>query len=134
MIEIFSDGCSLGNPGRAGVGVVVYRQKEIVKKISKYIGLTTNNVAEYTGLITALQEAVKNPKRQFKIYLDSELVVKQIDGRYKVRNKNLYPFYLIAKDMINNLNSCEVLYIPREKNETADRLAKQAARSGCSSG
>ncbi len=130
MIKVFADGCSLGNPGVSGIGVVVYKDENIIKKISKYIGYTTNNVAEYTGLIFALQEIVSSGKDSGQIYLDSELVVKQIAGLYKVRNKNLYPFYVIAKNIMAKITDCKVAYKPREENTIADGLAKGAARMG----
>jgi ribonuclease HI len=88
-MDIYIDGSSMGNPGDAGVGVIFAKAEVPVKNISRYIGRQTNNVAEYTALITALQEALEMNVREATIFSDSQLLCRQINGEYKVKNKNI---------------------------------------------
>ena len=129
MIEIFADGCSLGNPGDAGIGVVIYRNKKIAKKISLYIGSVTNNVAEYVALICALIEALKLKEKTVSLYMDSELVVKQMLGKYKVKKKDLFVLHVVAKQLFDSVSGCAFYHRVRQENNVADSLAKQGARS-----
>lgn len=125
-VKIFVDGASRGNPGHAGIGIVIYNNMgEKVKEISQYIGETTNNFAEYKALITAL-EAVKPLKPEFvEVYMDSELVVKQINGEYRVKSKNLKPLYQTVKACIKSFKGFALEHINREKNTEADLLANK---------
>ena len=127
MIEVFADGCSLGNPGPAGAGAVIYKNKKVIKEISEFIGETTNNVAEYSALILALFQLINIPGKEIKIYLDSELVVRQIQGIYKIKNKKIFTLSLLAKELISQLGRCSLTHIPRTKNQRADSLAKKGA-------
>lgn len=124
--KIYCDGASRGNPGDAGIGcLIVLDDKKI--EISEYIGKTTNNVAEYTALIKGLQEALKHKVQEIDIFSDSELLVRQINGVYKVRNKKLIPLYEKVKEILSNFKKYRVFHIYREDNHVADRLAKEAS-------
>ncbi|HEC69491.1 MAG TPA: ribonuclease HI family protein [Candidatus Omnitrophica bacterium] len=128
MIEIFTDGASLGNPGFSGIGVLIYKNRKIIKEISLYIGETTNNFAEYMALIFSLQNLLAlKEEGPFIIYMDSELVVNQVKGKYKVKNKSLYPLNILAKNLIALLGDIQIIHKRREENKLADSLAKRAA-------
>ena len=127
--EVYIDGASLGNPGPAGIGVVfVDGQAKPVRQLSKYIGEDTNNVAEYLALIYALQEAVPAGCTSVTVKSDSELLVRQINGQYKVRNGRLRQLHELALHLGRTFRAWRVEHIPREQNRLADRLAGQAAR------
>ena len=127
ILYVYTDGASRGNPGHAGIAYVIYNEdKAILSKYSQYIGETTNNVAEYIALLKAVEQ-VSHYKPEFVyFYLDSELVVKQLQGEYKVRSEHLMEIYKKIKNYINNIN-CKIEYIPRESNKIADKLAKDAS-------
>lgn len=126
---LYTDGASLGNPGRAGVGVIVYNQnRDVVKKVTEFIGITTNNVAEYMALIYALQEALYLKAKELSCFLDSELVVKQLEGSYKVKDSKLKPLYYQIKHLENFFQKVSFGYISRDRNKEADKLAKEAAK------
>lgn len=127
-VEIFIDGASLGNPGQAGIGIVIYQEDKPCLKIKKYIGSATNNYAEYSALIHALKESRKLHFTNLKIRTDSELVYRQLIGRYKVKDQNLKELYLQVKALVKNFEVVEISHIPREKNTEADKLAKFAAK------
>ncbi|HHU69688.1 MAG TPA: ribonuclease HI family protein [Thermoanaerobacterales bacterium] len=128
-LAIYTDGASQGNPGNAGIGIVIYDDNNnIVEEFSEYIGYTTNNIAEYTALKTALIKAINLKAKAVDLYLDSELVVKQINGEYKVKNKGLKPLYVAVKDLLKNFESYTINHIPREMNKEADRLANSGIR------
>lgn len=124
--ELYVDGASASNPGKAGVGVVLKVNGRTVKKISKPIGVTTNNVAEYTALIEGLKLALTEGLSKLKIYSDSELVVKQVSGDYKVKDKNLLRLYKQVKELEKQFSDIEIVHVRRENNKEADKLAKSA--------
>lgn len=131
------DGGSRGNPGPASYGVVVRDAKgEIVARLKKYIGHSTNNVAEYFGLIAALDYAEAQGIRALRIESDSELMVKQMRGQYKVKSEDLRPLFERAKKMSQTFDSFRIDHVYREHNREADALANQAldetSRSGSS--
>jgi len=127
VLKVFTDGASRGNPGEAGIGVVIYRDKEseTLVEIGEYIGVTTNNVAEYTALIRGLQAAGKLGAQKVEVYADSELMIKQMNGQYKVKNEGLRPLYQQAKALSREFAGCTFTHIPREKNKQADQLANR---------
>lgn len=126
-VIIYTDGGSRNNPGDAGIGVVVMdNEGTIIKEISEYIGIETNNVAEYKGLIRGLEEAINIGSKNVKAYLDSELVVKQIKGEYKVKNENLKTLYNESSKLIKKLNEFEIIHVRREFNKRADYLVNKA--------
>jgi ribonuclease HI len=121
------DGGSRGNPGPASYGVVIRDPRgEIVARLKKYIGRTTNNVAEYYGLIAALDYAHSNNIRALRVESDSELLVKQMRGMYKVKSADLKPLYERAKKMSATIPAFRVDHIYREQNREADLLANEA--------
>jgi ribonuclease HI len=121
------DGGSRGNPGPASYGVVIRDPRgEIVARLKKYIGRTTNNVAEYYGLIAALDYAHSNNIRALRVESDSELLVKQMRGQYKVKSADLKPLYERAKKMSQAIPSFRIDHVYREQNREADVLANEA--------
>jgi ribonuclease HI len=127
----FSDGGARGNPGPSGYGVVI--QNETGKKVaalSEYLGHRTNNFAEYQGLIAALEYAVANGHKALKVISDSELLVRQIKGIYKVKNAALQELHGRAKELIAQLGWFSIGHVLRGHNEEADRLANAAMDKG----
>ena len=126
-----SDGGARGNPGPAGYGVVIEDQSgKKIATLSEYLGHQTNNVAEYQGLIGALEYAVANGHKALKLISDSELLVKQIKGIYKVKNLALQDLHARAKDLIAQLDWFSIGHALREHNSEADRLANDAMDRG----
>lgn len=127
-LTINTDGSSLSNPGPAGIGIVVYNdQNDIIEKISKYIGKATNNVAEYKALIEALNFAKDFGADEVRVKSDSELVVRQVNGSYMVKDKKLKILLKEVLNLIENFSTFSIIHIPREENKMADNLAKRAA-------
>ncbi len=125
-LTIYSDGASRNNPGEAGAGVYILRDGTPVEKIARYLGTTTNNVAEYTAAIMGLEYAVRQRATRVTLIADSELLVKQLNGLYKVKNEGLKPLHAKAKELIARIGAVEVQYTPREQNREADALANKA--------
>ena len=125
-LTIYTDGASRNNPGEAGVGVYILRDGEPFEQIARYLGTTTNNIAEYTAAIIGLEHAVCLGASTVKLRADSELLVKQINGQYKVKNEGLKPLYAKVKELIAKIGRVDVQYIPREQNKEADALANKA--------
>ena len=125
-ITIYTDGASRNNPGEAGAGIYIVRDNAPAEGISRYLGRTTNNIAEYTAAIIGLEHALKLGATSVRLRADSELMVKQLNGQYKVKNEGLKPLYQKAKNLIARIGSVNVQYIPREQNKDADALANKA--------
>ena len=125
-LTIYTDGASRNNPGEAGAGVYILRDGEPVERIARYLGTMTNNVAEYTAAIIGLEHAARSGASAVRLLADSELLVKQINGLYKVKNEGLKPLHAKAKELIARIGRVEVQYIPREQNKEADALANKA--------
>ncbi|MCK5706354.1 MAG: ribonuclease HI family protein [Candidatus Aureabacteria bacterium] len=126
---IYTDGACSGNPGHSGVGIVLCDESgSIIKKYYRYIGQTTNNIAEYMAFVFALQESLFNNVRHVTVYSDSELMVRQMNGIYKVKNQNILLLYQIAENLKKHFNYFKIEYIEREKNKEADRLARKGAK------
>jgi ribonuclease HI len=124
---VYTDGASRGNPGHAGIAYIIYNEdKEIIDRFSKYIGKATNNEAEYRALLMAVEKVVQYSPTKVYFYLDSELVVKQLNGEYKVKNKNLMKVYEQIRSYIISFDY-KFEHIPRELNKIADKLAKEAS-------
>ncbi len=122
-IEIYIDGACKGNPGEAGIGVLMLEDNETIQEVSRSIGMATNNIAEYSALIAALEEARKHKGQRLKIYTDSELVYKQVTGAYQIKNPNLKILFDQVCDLSQYFERIEIQHIPREKNREADKLA-----------
>lgn len=121
------DGAARGNPGPAAYGVVIRDGRgEVVAKLKKYIGRMTNNVAEYYGLIAALDYAQSHGVRGIRIESDSELMVKQMRGQYKVKSEDLRPLFERAKKMSEGFEAFRIDHVYREQNREADALANEA--------
>ena len=126
MYEIFCDGASRSNPGDASIGVSINKDKVEIDTIKKKIGINTNNVAEYLGLIAALEYCVENKVNNVKIFLDSLLVVQQVNMEYKVKSKKLQTHYEKSLKLINQIEDIKIYHIKREFNSRADQLANEA--------
>lgn len=125
-IHIYVDGGARGNPGEAGIGVVIKQGTKRLNEFGEYIGRSTNNVAEYTALNRGLQEAFAWGHKQIEVFSDSELLVNQIKGEYKVREDALRPLHYLAVKLLKKFEKASVTHIPREKNKEADRLVNKA--------
>jgi len=126
-VVIFADGASRGNPGLAAIGATIKNEHGLlIASISKGIGITTNNQAEYRAIIAALEEAIRLGAKQADISLDSQLVVRQISGEYRVKNSALKPLYQQAKQLLSQFESFNIRHITRQQNKEADRLANLA--------
>ena len=122
------DGGSRGNPGPAAAGVVIRAQDDgnVLHVAGVYMGRATNNVAEYNGLLEALKRAAALGADEIEVLSDSELLVKQMNGEYRVRNATLKPLFEEANRLWNKFAKVTVRYIPREQNQEADKLANKA--------
>jgi ribonuclease HI len=130
-IIIYTDGGARGNPGPAGIGIVMYADdgagnQTRIGEIKRYIGEQTNNYAEYFALITGLEEANKLGYTKISCFLDSELVVKQMLGLYKVKETTLQKMHATAKALASKFVSTRFTHVRREKNSGADTLVNQA--------
>ena len=120
------DGGARGNPGPAAYGVVVYNaQGELIKEWGEYLGIQTNNVAEYSGLIAALEYAAGARHKSMKVLSDSELLVRQMRGQYKVKSPALRQLYDRAQVLTRKLEKFSIEHVLRERNREADRLVNQ---------
>jgi ribonuclease HI len=130
-ISAHCDGGARGNPGPAGYGALIQSTDgAIVAELSEFLGLRTNNYAEYSGLLGCLDFALKNGYRKLRVVSDSELMVKQIQGKYQVKSPDLKPLYDEAKRRIAQLDGFEISHALRHKNKDADRLANEAMDRG----
>ena len=128
QIEIYIDGASKGNPGPAGIGVVICQDGVVLKNISSFIGNTTNNVAEYTALIYALQEALILKAESLKINTDSQLLYRQLNKVYKIKNQNILGLYNQILHLLSAFKEVSINHISRQDNRGADKLATQAVK------
>jgi ribonuclease HI len=129
-IVAYIDGGSRGNPGPSGYGVAINDAAgHRIAELSDYLGVQTNNFAEYSGLLAALEYAVKHGHKALKVVSDSELLVKQTRGEYKVRNETLQQMAHEARELIRKLESFQIRHVLREQNREADGLANQAMDS-----
>jgi len=124
--KLFTDGASRGNPGQAGAGAVLLDDdgQELVTR-AKYLGRCTNNVAEYKALILGLRSAREIGCSRLEVFMDSELIVRQITGRYKVKNATLKPLFTEAQELLKQFRHVIVTHIPRAENARADELANR---------
>jgi ribonuclease HI len=126
-VTIHTDGAARGNPGPAAIGVVIKDEAgKVIATVSKRLGPTTNNQAEYRAIIAGLEKAVSLGVKQVAVKSDSELVVKQINGLYKVKHVDLRPLYTEVVRLTGSLESFKISYVPREQNAAADALANKA--------
>ncbi len=129
-LSLFTDGASKGNPGEAGAGVVVFDEnQQIVREACKYLGYCTNNVAEYKALILGLEEVERLGAREVSIFVDSELLARQVQGRYAVRNANLRPLFGEIQKRLSVFRKYTISHVRREENVRADQLANEAIKN-----
>ena len=121
-----TDGGSRGNPGPAGAGFVIEKDSEIVCRAGRFLGSVTNNVAEYEALIWGLENVSALGFSSVTVYADSELLVKQINGQYRVKNEGLKPLFARSLKLLRGFTSFAVLHVRREQNAEADEMANQA--------
>jgi ribonuclease HI len=124
-IELFVDGAANLNTERAGIGGIIYKNNNEITNFSLYIGKATNNEAEYKALIMGIKEILNLNYSNVSIYADSELVVKQVNGIYKVKNVRMQKLYRKVMSLLNKLDRWTITHIPREQNYVADTLSKE---------
>jgi len=125
------DGASRGNPGPSAIGVVIRDEnRKVIARISRRIGEATNNQAEYTALIEGLKKALELGAREVEIFSDSELLVNQLLGKYKIKNTGIRLLYSEVVKLVGFLESFKISLVPREQNQEADSLANQALNTG----
>lgn len=130
QIEIFCDGGSRGNPGHSAYGFVVLKNGQVIKRDGGYIGIETNNFAEYTAIVKALGWASENLKGQnLKVFLDSQLAAAQLSGHYKVKNGKIREFVFQIRTLEPSFGKITYHHVPREKNKLADQLVNLALDS-----
>ena len=130
-LTIYSDGGARGNPGPAGIGAVLYdEEKNILAEISRFIGETTNNQAEYQAIVAGIEKAVELGADELICYLDSELVVKQLNREYKVKKPELQPWFVRVYNASLNFKKVSFKHVRRDLNKEADRLANEAMDRG----
>ena len=128
---LFADGASRGNPGHAGAGFVLLdAQGQEVLTGSAYLGQCTNNVAEYRALIAGLEEATRLGCAKISIFLDSQLIVRQVDGTYRVKNVHLKPLFARVQELLSGFDSWRIRHVPRAENARADELANRGIDEG----
>lgn len=125
-ISIYIDGAARGNPGPAGAGIVLKEGDKTVKGIHKYLGDTTNNIAEYSAAIFGLEAAIALGYKNVALYMDSELVSQQLKGEYRVKDENMKTLFEKVISLINSFDTVKIVKIDREKNKEADKLANKA--------
>lgn len=126
MLIIATDGAARGNPGPAGIGYLITDEEgQVLAREAAYIGETTNNVAEYTALIRALQRALTIGQGGVKVQTDSELMARQLNGEYRIRQPHLVPLYQEAVSLLRRFGQYQIQHVPREANREADRLANE---------
>lgn len=128
QVEIYIDGASKGNPGPSGIGVVVCCDGQTIKNISEFIGNTTNNIAEYTALIYALQESLTLKVEHLTINTDSLLLYRQIKKIYKIKNPSILGLYNQAMHLMHAFKEVSINHISRQDNKGADKLASKAIK------
>ena len=121
------DGAARGNPGEAGCGAVICDANgAVVQELSRYLGHATNNVAEYEALLIGLEALLKSGKKQIRVQSDSQLLVRQLNGEYRVKDEKLKTLFERATSLLRQFERCRILHVPREENKLADRLANKA--------
>jgi ribonuclease HI len=120
------DGAARGNPGTAGCGAVIYDETgAVVRELSRYLGQATNNVAEYQGLLMGLEALIQLGRKRIIVQSDSQLLVRQLNGEYRVKDEKLKRLFERAMTLLRQFDSVQIVHVPRELNKLADRLANQ---------
>lgn len=126
-VRVYSDGAARGNPGLAGAGaVLVDTAGQVVDRIGKFLGTQTNNYAEYMGLLLGLRRAHELGVGEVEVYADSELMIRQLSGRYQVKSPTLRPLYEEALRRLNEFSRVKLVHVPRAMNAAADEMSNRA--------
>jgi ribonuclease HI len=126
-LRVFSDGASRGNPGPAGAGAVIEdEQGNAIERLGRFLGRQTNNVAEYEGLLLGLRRAHELGAREVEVRADSELLIRQLQGRYRVKNPDLQRLHAEAMALLKGFTHVGVSHVPREENGAADEMSNRA--------
>lgn len=126
-IRLYSDGAARGNPGPSGAGAVLVEPSgQVVDKLGKYLGIQTNNYAEYMGLLLGLKRARELGVREVEVFADSELMIRQLGGRYQVKSRSLRPLYEEALRLLKDFLRVKLVHVPREMNAAADEMSNRA--------
>lgn len=129
IVKIYTDGCSRGNPGPAGIGILIINNDgREIKRISEYIGEATNNIAEYRAILRAVNECESRKIDEAIFFTDSELIVNQLNKSYKVKDEKIKTLYVKLLNKLINFKNWSIKHIPREDNKIADSLANQALK------
>ena len=121
------DGAARGNPGEAGCGAAICdEQGVVVEELSRYLGHATNNVAEYQALLIGLEALLKSGRKRVRVQSDSQLLVRQLNGEYRVKDEKLRALFQRAINLLRQFESYRIVHVPREQNKIADRLANKA--------
>jgi ribonuclease HI len=120
------DGAARGNPGDAGCGAVIFDEAgNVVRELSRYLGHATNNVAEYQGLLMGLEALLQLGKKRIRVQSDSQLLVRQLNGEYRVKDEKLKILFYKAVALLRQFETYRIVHVPRELNKSADRLANK---------
>lgn len=126
-LRLYSDGVARGNPGLAGAGAVLVEPSgQVIDRLGKFLGTQTTNFAEYTGLLLGLKRARELGVREVEVFADSELMIRQLGGRYQVRSPSLRPLYEEALRLLNDFERVKLVHVPREMNRAADEMSNRA--------
>jgi ribonuclease HI len=126
-LRVYSDGAARGNPGPAGAGAVLLEPSgQVVDRIGKFLGVQTNNFAEYMGLLLGLKRARELGVQEVEVFADSELMIRQLGGRYQVKSPSLRPLYEEALRLLNEFSRVKLVHVPREMNAAADEMSNRA--------
>lgn len=127
LLRVYSDGAARGNPGPAGAGAVLTKADgTVVAKCGKFLGNQTNNVAEYTALLIGIETALRLGAEELELVADSELLVRQLTGQYRVKNAGLKPLHAKALQLLGTISRWTVRHVPREQNALADEMSNRA--------
>ena len=129
-VTLFTDGAAKGNPGPAGIGIWMSCDGVAIQEVGEYIGHTTNNAAEYTALIRGLELAQELNVTSVEAFSDSELMVRQLNGAYRVKTPTLKPLYDEARNLGQSFDAFKIQHVPRSQNQEADRLANLGIEEG----
>ncbi|MFN2389501.1 MAG: ribonuclease HI family protein [Actinomycetota bacterium] len=125
--RLFTDGGARGNPGPAGIGVVLLGEDDVlIYRLARSLGESTNNVAEYSALIAGLEAALERGVTDLEVFVDSELVVHQVQGEWKIKTEHLRPLAVKAKALLGRFPAAVIEHVPRSLNAEADELANEA--------
>lgn len=124
------DGAARGNPGEAGCGAVIYDERgKLLDELYRYLGHATNNVAEYEGLLMGLEGVLRLGGKTLRVESDSQLLVRQLNGLYRVKDEKLKRLYQKASSLLRQFQAYRIIHVPREQNRVADKLANRAIDS-----